>query len=108
MKAISINQPWASLIAEGKKTVETNTYETEYRGDILIVSSKCPMKGYSLGQALCIANLINCRPLTKEDEEAAMVKFLRGMFAWIFSDIRTIKPFPVKGKNGIYEVDFNY
>lgn len=109
MKAISIRQPWASLIAQGKKTIETRPRPTNYRGDILIVSSKTPTGGGALplGKALCIAKIVDCRPLTKEDEKATKVKFLEGVFAWVLSDIRPIKPFPVKGKQWIYEVDFD-
>jgi hypothetical protein len=109
MKAISVRQPWASLIAEGKKTIETRTKQTSYRGDILIVSSKLQVaSGLPLGQALCVAKLCESRPMTKEDEKAAMVRFFPGMFAWVLSGIRPIEPFPVQGKTGIYEVDFEY
>lgn len=38
MKAISIKQPWASLIAHGIKDVENRTWATKYRGTILIHS----------------------------------------------------------------------
>lgn len=40
MKALNVKQPWAWLIASGKKTIETRTWSTKYRGPILIVSSK--------------------------------------------------------------------
>ena len=36
MKAITIKQPWASLIAEGYKEYEFRSWNTKYRGDILI------------------------------------------------------------------------
>lgn len=36
MKALSIRQPWAWLIAHGFKPVENRTWHTSYRGDILI------------------------------------------------------------------------
>jgi len=42
MKALSVRQPWANLIAAGKKTIETRKWATDYRGQILIVSSKTP------------------------------------------------------------------
>jgi len=72
MKAISVRQPWASRIAEGNKTIETRPRPTNYRGDILVVSSKTPVaSGLPLGQALCVANLVDCQPMTKGDEKAA-------------------------------------
>lgn len=36
MKAITIIQPWASLIISGQKRVENRTWATEYRGPLLI------------------------------------------------------------------------
>lgn len=40
MKVITIKQPWASLIAEGLKKYEFRTWNTKYRGDILIHAGK--------------------------------------------------------------------
>lgn len=40
MKALSIRQPWASLIAMGIKDVENRTWKTNYRGEFLIHASK--------------------------------------------------------------------
>lgn len=106
MKAISVRQPWASLIAGGLKTIETRKWFTKYRGDILIVASKNPKVGdLPTGQALCIARIVDCRKMTKEDETQARCEVYPGAYAWILSDIRPIKPFAVKGKLGIYEVE---
>ena len=40
MKVITIKQPWATLIAEGYKEYEFRTWNTKYRGDILIHAGK--------------------------------------------------------------------
>jgi hypothetical protein len=40
MKALSIRQPWAWLITHGHKPVENRTWETFYRGPVLIHASK--------------------------------------------------------------------
>ncbi|MDM9583073.1 ASCH domain-containing protein [Nostoc sp. GT001] len=40
MKAISLWQPWASFIPLGMKRYETRSWETNYRGDLLICSAK--------------------------------------------------------------------
>lgn len=40
MKILSIRDPWASLIAYGVKDVENRTWTTQYRGPVLIHSSK--------------------------------------------------------------------
>lgn len=45
MKAISIWQPWASAIAVGSKRIETRSWETSYRGSLLIHASKRCNKG---------------------------------------------------------------
>ncbi|TDQ27647.1 ASCH domain-containing protein [Tenacibaculum caenipelagi] len=39
MKALSIKQPWASLIANGIKDIENRTWKTSFRGRIYIHSS---------------------------------------------------------------------
>jgi hypothetical protein len=40
MKAITIHQPWASLIAVGAKRFETRGWKTSYRGPIAIHAGK--------------------------------------------------------------------
>ncbi len=40
MKAISLTQPWASLVAWGEKQIETRSWATNYRGPIAIHASK--------------------------------------------------------------------
>jgi len=39
MKVISILQPWASLVALGHKRIETRSWSTKYRGELLIHAS---------------------------------------------------------------------
>lgn len=104
MKALSIKQPWANLIAEGMKTIETRVWSTSHRGKILIVSSKKPVIQLA-GYALAVANLIDCRPMTREDEENAQCEVYVNAYSWILTDITKIQPFPVKGQLGLYEVD---
>lgn len=40
MKAISIRQPWAWLIVNGFKDIENRSWDTKYRGLVLIHASK--------------------------------------------------------------------
>ena len=40
MKCLSLNQPYAYLLASGKKTIEIRKWNTKYRGEFLIHSSK--------------------------------------------------------------------
>lgn len=103
MKALSVKQPWANLIASGKKTIEIRTRRTNYRGKLLIVSSMRP-KTEPAGQALAIVELVDCRPLTRSDREASCHSHVRRAFAWVLENARPITPWPVKGRLGIYEV----
>jgi hypothetical protein len=104
MKAISIKQPWANLIASGQKTIETREWSTPYRGQILLVSSKIP-KIEPAGCAVAVADLVDCRVMTKGDENAAKCSIYPNAFAWVLENVRAIEPFPVKGRLGLYEVD---
>lgn len=103
MKAISLKQPYANLIASGKKTIETRSWSTKYRGDLLICSSKNP-KIEPFGQALCIVELYDVKPMTKADEEKACYKLFPKAQAWYLRNLRIIKPFSVKGQLSIFEV----
>lgn len=64
MKALSVKQPWASLIDDGTKTIETRKWSTRYRGDLLICASQkvdesCTEEIWHplLGHALCLGGL---------------------------------------------------
>lgn len=46
MKALTLHQPWASLIALGVKTIETRSWVTNYRGPLAIHAGRqTPMAG---------------------------------------------------------------
>ena len=55
MKTLSIKEPWAYLIACGKKDVENRTWKTNYRGRIYIHATR-PQKGFSNIQIKLIEN----------------------------------------------------
>lgn len=76
MKALSIIQPWASLIAVGIKDIENRTWRTNYRGEFLIHSSA---KRLSEGwEALT------------EEQKAAAVKLIKP-----FGTVNDVKLLPV-------------
>jgi hypothetical protein len=107
MKAISLTQPWASMIASSQKTIETRTWSTNYRGDLLICSSKKP-RIEPAGFALCIVELYDCRLMRIEDQESACCSIYQGAYSWFLRNIRKLlNPFPVKGALSIYEVDIS-
>ena len=108
MKAISLHQPGASMIADGTKTIETRRWPTKFRGDLLIVSTKKPeVDDLLCGQALCIVNVFACVPMTLDHTEAACCDIYPGAWSWLLNNIRKVKPFPVKGSQGFYEVNFD-
>lgn len=103
LRALSVKQPWANLIASGEKTIETRTWTTDYRGPLLIVSSKSPPI-QPAGCAVAIATLVDCRPMTAADEGATKCPLYPGASAWVLRDIRRVRPFKVRGSLGIYRV----
>ena len=44
MKALTIIEPWASLIAEKKKFIETRSWKTSYKGELYIHASSKKIK----------------------------------------------------------------
>lgn len=55
-------------------------------------------------EALAIGNLVDCRPMTKEDEIESMVKFREGLWCHVFEDVRGIEEFDWKGTVGYRDV----
>jgi len=108
MKALSVKQPWATMIAEGEKTIETRTWDTDYRGDLIICSSKQPkVTGHLAGFALCVVELYDVRPLKPADEDRARCRYFPGGYAWCLRNLRDIIPkVPVRGQLGIFELEF--
>lgn len=107
MKALSLKQPWANLIASGKKTIETRSWGTKYHGDIIICSSKIPNIS-PIGVALCIVELYDVRPMVPSDEGAACIKTFPNAHSWLIRNIRKIEPpIPVKGQLGLYNLEIN-
>lgn len=109
MKALCVQQPWASMIAAGLKTIETRTWRTSYRGELLIAASKnaqVEIENLPRGKALAIANLVECRPMLESDEIGACCPIYPRAVAWVFSRIIPIQPFDVRGQLGIFEVDY--
>ena len=46
MKALTLHQPWASLVALGVKTIETRSWATSYRGPLAIhAATRWPVQG---------------------------------------------------------------
>lgn len=104
-KAISLKQPWANLVAQGKKTIETRKWATIYRGDLIICSSKNP-KIEPAGYALCVAELYHIEPMKKSHEKKACIKVYPKAHSWFLRNIRPLKKIvPVKGELGVFDLN---
>jgi len=126
MKALSVKQPFAGLIGSGEKTIEVRNWSTEYRGDLLIVSSGRPaaldddeldafreierrhgleILGKPCGVAIAVVSLVEVRPWRRRDAPAAWCEAAAGAFSWRLEDPRPITGRrPVRGKLRLYEV----
>lgn len=108
MKALSIDPVYAMLIFAGQKTIECRTWKTDYRGDILICSTKHLIKDTIPSHALCVVRLADVVPFEKKHLDAACMEpgdYQNGRFAWLLEDLRIIRPFAVKGKLSLWECD---
>ena len=104
LKCISIREPWGSLIREGKKTIETRTWNTKYRGKILLHASAKPESEIS-GKIFAIADLVDCHPMTKEDEEAAQCEIYPKAHSWVLKNVIRTNLMPLKGQLGLFDVE---
>ena len=67
MKAITILQPWTSLIACGEKKIETRSWETKYRGKIAIHAGKKYQNPFEVSQEI-FTNICRCLRIKKLDD----------------------------------------
>lgn len=137
MKAISLFQPWASLLAGGEKRIETRSWRTKERGRIAIHASKViesdalllchtPIFSRSLiklgfdvpgqlptGAILGVAHLVEVEPAiaivkTLSEKELEFGNYSMGRWAWMFVDLCMFeKPIPCRGKQGLWTVPDN-
>ncbi len=107
MHALSVRQPWASLIATGRKTIETRTWSTGYRGPLLICATASNLNYPDLpcGVAVCRVKLVDCRPMTERDCDAAHTAMSNGLFAWVLADAVLVRPWRVRGRQGLFDVE---
>lgn len=54
MKAITLTQPWATLVALGKKRIETRSWSTRYRGPLAIHAAKGFPEGLRSGEDMAV------------------------------------------------------
>ena len=120
MKAITLLQPWASLIALGEKRIETRSWSPRYRGLLAIHASKRwrnedallaqqhdafltvwrrhgirLLSELPLGAVIATCRLADVRPTeelipTLSFEECAFGNYSLGRWAWVLADVEPL------------------
>lgn len=115
MKTLSVRQPWAQLLINGAKTIETRTWKTSYRGRLgihagLQTDHLGPWYKFAhdvvlpLGALVGSVELVDCRPMTKADEDAALCDWREGLFAWVVAVPARRDAIPMKGRLGLWDL----
>lgn len=130
MKVLSLTEPYATLIANGTKKIETRSWKTNYRGKLYIHASSTKMSKKSkdnkelmdligdtqlnYGKVVCSCDLVDCIEMTedfinkvKENcNEYISGEYAVGRYAWILENIKVLsKKIEVKGHLGIWNSD---
>lgn|GEM_PF-2434223 len=94
---------YATMIAEGVKTIETRTWKTKHRGPLLICTNKdAPAR--PRGCAIAVCRLTGCRRMEGADWKAACCECYPNAWGFLLADVHPIEPFSVIGRLGIYRV----
>jgi len=126
MKVLTIKEPFATLIKNRIKYIETRSWKTNYRGELYIhagvtkiskeVKSRKKLselyneQDLNYGYILCKCNLIDCVYMTEEFIEKEKMNeknyisghYEVGRYAWILDNIEPITPIKAKGQLGIW------
>lgn len=128
MKALTLWQPWASLVAVGAKRIETRSWQTSYRGPLAIHAAKFlpPMIPGRLvmkamfaldlqllrlprGCVVATCDLVGAERIdvnTDYGSNLALGDFTPGRYAWHLSNVRQLAvPIPARGKQGLWNWD---
>ena len=132
MKVISIREPFATLIMNGVKKIETRSWKTNYRGELFIHASGINIAkkfvyndviaglikdmDMHYGNIICRCNLVDCvymddnfiECVMKNKIEYNLGKYEVGRYAWILEDIEPICPILVKGRLNIWNYEGEY
>jgi activating signal cointegrator 1 len=117
MRALTVCQPFAELIASGEKRVENRLWPTRYRGPLAIHagSSRHWLKEYrgtlprymEFGRIIAIVDMVDCVHFTCLDSMYPDLKdhpFASGPWCWVLRDVRRIMSVPCRGALGLWKV----
>lgn len=134
MKALSLTQPWATLVAIGAKRIETRSWNTTYRGAVAIHAAKgfprdcqegCAEEPFRAvlkaagftntnelprGSIVAVARLFKTErteavTLDANDDEHAFGDYAPGRFAWFLQGVQKLpEPVECRGSLGLWTV----
>lgn len=135
MKIISVQQPWAWLLARRIKRVENRTWWTSYRGEIGIHAGKtldvealdllrmgyAPGCGFDptelpetflLGGLVGVANLVETtqdihHELIDQQQRECWCDPIPDTYYWIMEGAREVPFIPMRGRLGLFEANVN-
>lgn len=128
MKVLTIKQPWATLIMQGDKRFEFRSWQTKYRGDLLIHAGKGTDKEamkrlakylpdeIPLGKILGKVTLVDCirmcpefkEMLLKENSDIYTKSSFSENFGWQVEDVQVFdEPIEAKGHLSLWEYDID-
>ena len=126
MKVLTIKQPWATLIMQGDKRFEFRSWQTKYRGDLLIHAgkgidkeamerlAKYLPKELSYGKILGKVKLVDCikmspefkELLLKENSDIYTKSSFKENYGWQVTDVEVFEnPIDAKGHLSLWEFD---
>jgi activating signal cointegrator 1 len=130
MKVLSLSEPFASLVREGIKKIETRSWKTNYRGELYIHASLRKINLYDIrinrlvgllkdkelkyGYIIAKCNLTDCKlmdekfieDIKKNKNEYDCGLYEVGRYAWILENVQLIdKKEQVKGQLGIWNYE---
>lgn len=130
MKVLSLTEPYASLIKDGVKCIETRSWKTSYRGELYIhasstkISKNCMenkelfslvKNNLNFGNIICKCDLVDCVYMSSEfiktirenkKYEYICGVYEEGRYAWILENVEILdKPIKVKGHLGIWNYE---
>jgi predicted transcriptional regulator len=120
MKVLSLKQPFAELILQGKKTIELRKWNTNFRGEFLIHSSKIPnadsMKEFGFkelpsGFILGKVELVEVKHYANEvehskDKDKHLANSVWGSYGFVLKNPKRFdKPIPAKGSLNFWNFD---